>query len=120
MADTVYLLHFERPYKHAQHYIGYTSDLESRLTQHRNGTGARLIQVINAAGIKFKLARTWSGDRNFERKLKNYKHSSKLCPICRTKTADHGGRENGLQSNKTPAIASSDGTMGSVINGRSR
>ena len=36
---TVYLLHFERPYKgKMRHYLGWTSDLERRLANHRQGT----------------------------------------------------------------------------------
>lgn len=51
---TIYLIHFEKPYKHARHYLGYTNDLEKRLARHRNGNGARLIDVINNAGIKWE------------------------------------------------------------------
>lgn len=80
---TVYLLHFERPYKHARHYIGWTTgDVTRRLRQHRNGTGARLLQVITAAGIDFVLARTWNGGRNLERSLKNRGGASRSCPLC--------------------------------------
>jgi predicted GIY-YIG superfamily endonuclease len=48
---TVYLLHFDRPLKHAKHYLGYANDLQARLEQHRSGNGARLIQVVQEAGI---------------------------------------------------------------------
>ncbi|MGW4961785.1 hypothetical protein ACWEPL_31610 [Nonomuraea sp. NPDC004186] len=80
---TVYLLHFDRPYKHARHYIGWTpGDLTRRLRQHRNGTGARLLQVITAAGIDFAVARVWNGGRNLERSLKNRGGASRSCPLC--------------------------------------
>lgn len=79
---TVYLIHFARPYKHARHYLGYTADLPARIEQHRNGTGARLLQVITQAGIAFDVARTWAGGRDLERKLKNHHHGPRLCPIC--------------------------------------
>jgi predicted GIY-YIG superfamily endonuclease len=82
---TVYLLHFERPYKHARHYLGFATDLERRLELHRRGQGARLMEVIAAAGIGFTVARTWEGDRHFERRLKRRHNSpARLCPICRT------------------------------------
>jgi hypothetical protein len=58
---TVYLLHFERPYKHARHYLGFAQDLERRLELHRAGRGARLVEVIAQAGIGFQLARTLGG-----------------------------------------------------------
>jgi len=83
----VYLLHFTENYRHAKHYIGFVDGgeeaLQSRLKQHKTGTGARLLQVIREAGIEFELARTWpDSDRNFERHLKNMKKSSQYCPIC--------------------------------------
>jgi predicted GIY-YIG superfamily endonuclease len=81
-AQIVYLLHFAKPYKHARHYIGFTEDLDKRITDHLCGQGARLMEVITEAGIEWKVARTWQGDRNFERYLKNRKDAPKLCPIC--------------------------------------
>jgi predicted GIY-YIG superfamily endonuclease len=61
MARTVYLLHFERPYRHARHYLGSAEDLEARLALHRAGREARLLEVIAGAGIGFVVARTWEG-----------------------------------------------------------
>ena len=78
---TVYLLHFDRPYHHARHYIGFATDLDRRMEEHRAGRGARLMAVIASAGIGFVVARTWPGDRKLERRLKNY-HGPRLCPIC--------------------------------------
>jgi predicted GIY-YIG superfamily endonuclease len=80
---TVYLLHFDAPYQHARHYVGFTDNLENRLAEHRKGNGARLIQVITGVGIGFVLARTWQGDRNFERQLKKRRCAPRYCPICR-------------------------------------
>jgi predicted GIY-YIG superfamily endonuclease len=79
---SVYLLHFSTKLHHAQHYIGSTRDLESRLAQHRNGTGARLLEVINTAGISWQVARTWDGGWGLERYLKRQKNGPRLCPIC--------------------------------------
>ncbi len=79
---TVYLLHFDEPYKHARHYLGYAEDLAARLTQHRAGSGARLTQVIKEAGITFTLVRTWEGGRDLERHLKRWHDSPALCPLC--------------------------------------
>ena len=36
----VYLIHFDAPYKHAQHYLGSAIDLEARLT-----TGSTVLTV---------------------------------------------------------------------------
>lgn len=80
---TIYLLHFHKPYKHARHYLGWTSlGVEDRLERHRSKDGARLLQVLLANGIEFTLARTWEGTRDDERRLKNRKSTPRLCPIC--------------------------------------
>jgi predicted GIY-YIG superfamily endonuclease len=79
----VYLLHFDTPYKHAKHYTGFANNLTGRLAHHANGTGARLTQVVRAAGIGWKLARVWEdADRTTERRIKNRKHAPLLCPVC--------------------------------------
>lgn len=83
----VYLLHFDEPYKHAKHYVGFTNDeetLRGRLWHHRHGSGARLMEVVEEAGIAWKVARLWpDGDRNKERRLKTSGSASRYCPICR-------------------------------------
>ena len=80
---TVYLLCFNQAYRHARHYIGFTTNLDRRITDHLTGTGARLLEVITQAGIEWKLARTWpDADRAFERRLKRRKEAPALCPIC--------------------------------------
>ena len=53
----VYLIHFHTAYKHARHYLGHTIDLPARLQAHRDGRGARLMEVITLAGITWQLAR---------------------------------------------------------------
>ena len=81
----VYLIHFDEKYHHAAHYIGFCEEgkVEARLERHKSGGGARLLQVLNEKGIDYKIVRVWRDkDRNFERKLKNHKKSSRHCPIC--------------------------------------
>lgn len=82
LTGTVYLIHFDRPYAHAKHYLGFTTDLPGRLDAHAKGQGARLMEVIRDAGITWRLARTWQGDRHRERQLKQRGHS-RYCPICK-------------------------------------
>ena len=79
---TIYLLHFDRPYRHARHYTGWTTNLPDRLAAHRNGQGARLISVIIQAGIGFTLARTWQGDRCRERLITRQGGAARRCPAC--------------------------------------
>ena len=75
----VYLIHFSKPFHHAQHYIGYTTNehyLKSRLKNHANGTGSKLMKAVNEAGIDYEVVRVWKdGDRNFERRLKKCKNA---------------------------------------------
>lgn len=80
---TVYLLHFERAYRHARHYVGFTQQpLEDRIREHQSGQGARLVQVVVDAGISFELARTWRGGRRLERRIKGLGGATDVCPIC--------------------------------------
>ena len=91
----IYLLHFDRPLAHAQHYLGFTDDLESRLRQHANPNGGshhRLMQVIHEQGIGFSLARAWTGDRTAERHLKSRKEGRRLCPICNPRALRRAAR----------------------------
>jgi predicted GIY-YIG superfamily endonuclease len=79
----VYLLHFDRKLGHAQHYLGYSEDLDQRLAAHRAGNGARLLEVLKERGISWQLARTWlDGDRKLERRLKRWHGGGQLCPGC--------------------------------------
>jgi predicted GIY-YIG superfamily endonuclease len=86
-----YLLHFDSPIapgRHTcQHYLGYTSRrLRDRIAEHRAGRGARLTEVARERGIGFTCVRTWAnGSRQLERRLKNWKGSNTLCPICQGK-----------------------------------
>lgn len=78
-----YLIHFARPYQHAGHYLGWASDIAARITRHKSGDGARLIAVIQDAGIEWEVVRTWIGaDREFERELKRQHNTPRLCPAC--------------------------------------
>jgi len=80
----IYLLHYDRPLHHAQHYLGSCDDPQ-RIQDHGNGTSrARLPEVFCQLGVQFVVARTWEGGRTDERKLKNQKNARVLCPICRT------------------------------------
>lgn len=80
---TCYLIHFDTPYKHARHYLGWAACLDTRLAAHRAGNGARLMAVITAAGIAWQVARTWPGTtEGHEKTLKDQHDSPGLCPLC--------------------------------------
>jgi len=87
--NAVYLIHFDKPLCHAQHYMGSAADLEARLEKHRSGNGARLMAVIKDLGIGWTVARVWEHKTLKEARLaeshykKHYKSARQLCPICR-------------------------------------
>ncbi|MFE3195029.1 hypothetical protein ACFXHA_38905 [Nocardia sp. NPDC059240] len=99
---TVYLLHFDQPFRHARHYTGWTTDLDARLTEHRAGRGARLLEVLRDNGIGWELARTWAGTRGRERQLKREGGASRRCPKC------------GVRPRHEPTASSAE-DMGAVI-----
>lgn len=88
----LYLVHFEEPYCHARHYLGFVEQdtdmaLETRLDYHRRGQGSRLLAVVTAAGIDWRVVRTWpGGTRSDERRLKGHS-STRYCPECRGEAA---------------------------------
>lgn len=92
-AGVAYLLHFHRPYRHARHYTGWTTDLPARLAEHAAGHGARLLAVVAEAGIGWTLARTWPGaTRADERALKRQGGASRRCPLCGITPASSAAR----------------------------
>ena len=78
----IYMLCFDRYYRHAKHYVGWTDDLFDRLDRHAKGTGARLVAVIWQAGIGFTLVRLCEGTRRDERAIKNAGGAVRYCPAC--------------------------------------
>jgi predicted GIY-YIG superfamily endonuclease len=83
---TVYLLHFDQPYKHARHYVGWTRrNVKRRLAEHAAGRGARLTAVVREAGIGWQLARLWPGSRARERQIKRQGGHARHCPLCGVK-----------------------------------
>lgn len=79
----VYLICFDRPYKHARHYLGWAKNIDERVREHKNGTGARLLAVIREAGIGWRVVRVWKeADRAVESRFKHSHDRVSLCPIC--------------------------------------
>ena len=91
---TVYLIHFDEPYRHAKHYLGWAKDLQARLDHHANGSGANLMRVIKEAGISWSLARTWEGSKYRGRQLKKQGGRSRMCPVCKSEKANSKQEED--------------------------
>lgn len=99
---TLYLLHFNQPYKHARHYLGSAEDLRKRLAEHAAGHGVKLIKVIQEAGITWSLARTWdNASRADESRLKHTHHRARLCPLCNPQAERRGQLKKGKKSWQT-------------------
>ena len=108
MAKGVYLIHFEQPIgkqrsdemrehynngprkqeytAHAQHYLGYSDDIDHRITEHTTGgsKASAIMRAVKSLNIDWEVARVWEGtDISLEGKLKRQKNSPRLCPICK-------------------------------------
>lgn len=81
----LYIIHFDPAYKHARHYLGFTTlpDIRDRFHRHRQGGGARLVQVATAAGCGMTLYLIKRGTRTEERRLKRLSsYGKRFCPLC--------------------------------------
>ena len=88
----LYLLHFDQPFQHARHYLGWAPDRawRRRLRDHEMGRGANLLRHVLAAGITWRLVRRWpQGSRTDERRLKKQGGLSRHCPTCRATGVYH-------------------------------
>lgn len=101
----VYLLHYDAPLHHAQHYVGYCDD-PVRIEKHGNGTsGAHLPAAFHRAGTQFVVARTWDGDRALERRLKTRHNARMLCPICQpAKRQQHAANVRAYRARKKAPV----------------
>ena len=83
MSKYIYLLHFQTPIHHAQHYTGITTDLAERMVRHFNGSGSKLTAEFARLKIAFTIARVWEGAaQEDERRMKEMKNGRQYCPVC--------------------------------------
>lgn len=83
--SAVYVLHFDPPYLHAGHYIGFTEheDVAQRLEEHLAGRGSPLIRAAVANGSRVEIAHVFvNGSRGFERRIKNMGSAARWCRLC--------------------------------------
>ena len=82
----LYLIHFDRPFGHARHYLGWTLDsdvsLAKRIRTHRAGRGSKLMRSVTKSGIPWRVVVTFHGDRSAESRLKSHGRHTRLCPVC--------------------------------------
>lgn len=103
---TVYLLHFSRPFgrgkSQAQHYIGFTRNLEDRVEDHTKGRGSKLIRLVTEEGTVITVAKVWKDvDATFEYRLKNRGGAKRICPVCQQAHAlvqEEDGEDDALRT----------------------
>lgn len=92
----VYILHFDPPYLHARHYVGFSEDVPGRFDTHSRGRGSPLVKAALRSGSTVTVAHVWEeGDRTFERKIKNAKSTPRFCPICKNSKGGHHAHYTG-------------------------
>ncbi len=82
--NVCYLIHFDKPVggSKAQHYLGFSTDLQRRVASHRASTTSGLTGRANRAGIPWRVVRVWrDADLDSEKALKRL-GGVNLCPIC--------------------------------------
>ena len=85
VAGDMYLIHFRRPFKHAKHYFGFSTDLPNRLECHRKGYAghaAVLMREVHLAGIPWDVVAVWPGTRRMEAHVKSWGSLARICPVC--------------------------------------
>jgi predicted GIY-YIG superfamily endonuclease len=88
MSWKVYVIHFDKPYKHAKHYTGIAKNVEKRMKLHRSGNGSKLMAVLNRnnIGFKYNIIAEYDGyseAKTHEKHLKTkVKKPQRHCPIC--------------------------------------
>ena len=89
---TIYIIHFDQPFRHARHYVGWTEGaVEDRIAYHRSGRGAVLLRAVNEAGIGWSVVETFPGTRYDERRIKKSHHRERYCPVCCAKQKEGAG-----------------------------
>lgn len=93
LVGLTYLLHLDRPMGgRCQHYVGWTVDLEQRISSHRTGARERCVFTHEARerGIGFVIARVWTDVTiHHEKQIKAAKNHKRFCPLCNGGPNDH-------------------------------
>lgn len=90
---SVYLIHFARRFRRAQHYLGFSTNIPQRVKAHRAGRGAPLLAAVTGKGIAWRVVRVWKRkDGYFEQELKRKHALRDLCPTCSGPNAHRRGK----------------------------
>lgn len=87
----VYLLHFDRPYRHARHYVGATELTETELAfalEHDVPIQQPLLLAARKDGVHFTIARVWGGGLDDAVRLREVRKHKSYCTTCRRFAAE--------------------------------
>lgn len=91
MKAYIYILHFDLPLAHAEHYCGCTTNIRARMARHAHGHGSNLTRVLKEQGITWRLGHlaycSFADMRRLERSLKDLKNTPRHCDICNPDSA---------------------------------
>lgn len=86
----LFLLHFNEPYQHARHYLGYAVGTGRGAKYAKaicKGTALGPHELVMAAqwsGIEMEVAEVWVGEgRTLQRRMRSNGSLSRFCRICR-------------------------------------
>ena len=79
----VYVIHASKPLCHAQHYVGITWDLETRIIEHLTAAGAALCNAFNFYRISWDVVHVMRGGYDLEAYVKSWHGARAFCPVCR-------------------------------------
>ena len=86
----IYILHFDVPLSHAQHYSGCTDNLKERLARHAFGAGSALTRHLAKIGAHWQLGGLYitskANMRKHERYLKDQHNAARYCELCNPTT----------------------------------
>jgi hypothetical protein len=83
----VYLLHFDRGFKHARHFVGATTNADEARALARGEVPRIDNPMLNAArlaGVRFSVERIWSGGHAEALNRRIAGNHAKICPACAT------------------------------------
>lgn len=92
----LYLLHFDPPYKHARHYLGYAVGLgrgRKYASDQADGLAIGAHELVMAAqwgGCEITVADVLYGEgRDTQRRMRRNGSLSRFCPVCRSAGTYH-------------------------------
>jgi len=81
----VYLLHFDRPFRHMRHYVGAAADLlalELLIANPGMHTRSSMLIAAKKAGVRFTIGRIWRGGAERADLVRSHQNHTRHCDIC--------------------------------------